>query len=481
MSVSNINLAGISGYDFSSIVDAMTTSYSQPLDRMKQTQTSLETTKNAWRDVNTRLSALENTLTKLRDTSTWASTSASSGDSNIVSATSSAGAVKGTYNIKVTQMALAQTAVSTTQSVDEASSPTAVSEGLFRIAVGDDYADIAVSAGEGLDTIAASINNAKIGVQASVIKVNGGYRLALISSETGTENAAAFSEISGNVLHTLGILNGLEELNVSQDAQDAKITVNGIEEITSSANTVTTAISGMILNLNQEAPDTTVTIKVSSDFSQAQQAVQSFISQYNSVMSFIEDKLKYDKDTGTKGDLFADPVLQGIQSRLREMVSSGLNNPTGSFDILADVGISTSSDDFGKSASLVFDTAKFTAALDKNADSVANLFGSSSGGVDPVTASSETQKAQGLANIMKEYLHPMVMYQGTLDKTANSYDEQIKDMKERIQNFQARIDDYTERVKLRFSNLETQLSALDSQNQWLTSQIASMSSSNSKS
>jgi flagellar hook-associated protein 2 len=99
MSISNISLPGISGYDFSSIVSAMVNNYSLPLTQMQKTQTSLETKKNAWRDINTRLSALENTLDKLRQTSTWSATSATTSNSEILGVKSSSGTVKGNYNM----------------------------------------------------------------------------------------------------------------------------------------------------------------------------------------------------------------------------------------------------------------------------------------------------------------------------------------------------------------------------------------------
>jgi len=474
MSVSNINLAGISGYDFSGIVDAMVSNYSLPLGQMQEKQSALEIKKNAWRDVNTRLSALENTLDKLRTTTTWTATSASSSNTNIVNVKSVAGTVQGNYNIKVTQLAVAQTAVSSIQNVENGASATGLSAGKFEIAAGEKSAEITVADGDSLDTIAASINNAKVGVNASVIKVDGGYRLALISAETGTENAATFSEVSGSVLNSLGILDGDGVLNVSQEAKDAKIIVNGISEITSSSNTVTSAIPGMTLTLNEEAPNTTVIVKVSADYAEAQNAIQSFVNQYNSTMSFVEDKLKYEQTTKIKGDLFGDTTLQSIQSRLRNMVSGVMNNPTGPFNILADIGISTSSDNFGKSASLQFDTVKFTEAMQENSDSVANLLGSSAGGVTLIRESSSDQSAQGLANLMKEYLNPMVMYQGTLDKTQSSYDKQITDLKEQIEKFNDRITDYAERTRLRFSLLETQMASLGNQSDWLSGQLSAM-------
>jgi flagellar hook-associated protein 2 len=483
---SNLSLPGLSGYDFSSIVNALVTNYSKPLTKMKTQQSALETKKNAWRDVNTRLSSLENTLAKLQAASTWQGTKASSSNSAILSASGASGAVTGTYNIKVIQQALAQTAASGLQAVEKSSDATALSEGVFKITVGDKTADIAISAGESLDNIAGAINNAKIGVSASVVQVEGGFRLAVISRQTGEENAAAFSEVTGSVLHDLGLLNDetvdgvtITNLNITQAAQDAVITINGIDQITSSSNTITSAIPGVTLSIADADPEKTVTVKVSADYSDAQAAVQAFVDQYNSVMSFIEGKLAYDKDTEIKGDLFADPSLQAIQSRLRQMVSGSVNNPTGPFTILSDIGISTSADDFGKSAALEFDTAKFTEAMEKNSYSVANLFGAPAGGVTPINASSDSQQAQGLANIMEEYLHPLIMYQGTLDKTVDGYSDQIDKLKDAMSDFTDKIADYQERLQLKYSRLESQLAAISSQSDWLTSMIESMSYYNS--
>ena len=473
-------LPGLSGYDFSGIVDMMVNNYSLPLNQMEQKKGILETKKNAWRDINTRLSALENTLDKLRQSTTWSTTSASSSNSEILSVTSAAGTVKGNYNIKVMQLALAQTAVSGIVNVDQPSDSTGMTGGEFQITVGEKTADITVSDGASLNNIAESINNAKIGVSASVIQVDGGYRLALLSTETGTDNAAAFTDTQGSVLRGLGVLEGEGQgtLNVSQEARNASVEINGISEITSSSNTFTSAIPGLTLNLGKEAPDTTVVVRISENYAEAQKAVQAFVDQYNSVMSFVENKLNYNKDTKIKGDLFGDPILQGIQSRLRGMVAGSMSNPTGPFNILADIGIKTSSDNFGKSASLDFDIAKFSEALADNPDSVANLMGAPSGGVSPVTESTHVQSAQGLANLIKEYIRPMVMYQGTLDKTNTNFDRQLDNLEKQMESFSDRIGAYAERTRLRFSALETQMAALESQNQWLQSQVSAMDAFN---
>lgn len=470
-------LAGISGYDFSGIVQAMVTSYSRPLTKMQDRMDSLEATQGAWRDLNTRLSALENTLADLRTASTWKGTSAASGNTSILEATGGSGAAKGTYLVKVVRLATVQTAASAVQNVASADTATTVAAGTFKITVGEDSADITVAAGASLNDIAGSINNADIGVNASVVAVNGGYRLAVVSAETGIEKAATFADTSGNVLQTLGVLNSDGTLNTTQAAQDAEIEVNGISGITSSSNTITSAISGVTLNLNAEAPATSVKVTVGADYTDAQKAVQSFVDQYNSLMTLIEDDLAYNADSDKKGALYADPTVQNIQSRLRTMVSSSMGFTSGTFKILSELGISTSGDNFGKSAVLEFDTDKFTAALAKDADSVANLFGAAAGGVTPVKESDGTEKAQGLANILEEYLYPLVKYDGIMDRTEAGYDSQITGLKSDISEFQTKIDAYTERMNLKFAALETQLSALNSQSDYLTSILSSLSDS----
>lgn len=473
----SVNLPGLSGYDFSSIVSTMVNSYSQPLTKMQEQKVSLETKQNAWQDINTRLSSLENTLAKLQSAATWTSTAASSSDTSLLTASGASGAVPGTYSIKVIQAAVAQTAVSEVQTVTDITSATSLSAGSFKITVGEKMADINVTAGESLKDLADAINNAQVGVSASVIQVEGGYRLAVMSKQTGEENAASFSEVSGTVLHQLGILKVDDSLNVSQEAKDAQLTINGISNIKSASNTVTSAIPGVTLNINNEDPDKTVTVKVTASYSEAEAAVKSFVDQYNSVMNFIDTKVSFNDTTKSKGDLYADPALQAIQSRLRQMVSNGVNNPTGPYKVLSDIGISTSADNYGKSAALTFDTAKFNTAMKENANSVANLFGAPAGAVTPVDASTASQQAEGLANIMEEYLHPLIMYGGTMDKTKSTYDDQIKDIKTQITDFTAKIADYQEKTRLKFSKLETQLAGISSQSDWLTSMVKSMSTS----
>lgn len=573
-----INLSGISGYDFSGIISSLVQAYKIPETQMVTQETNLQTKKNAWLDVNTRLSSLDNTLTSLKDLSTWSATSATSSNTDLLGVTTGVNAVQGQYNIKVLSKAQSQTAVSNIQNVSSSTAATSLAAGSFTISVGGKSQTINVSAGDSLQTVADSINNAKAGVSAVVYQVTGGYQLALTDSSTGLANVPSFTDTSGNVLQTLGVikstavsgiqnvssataatslaagsftitaggtsqtinvsagdslqtiadainknaqpgitaavnsvaggyqlavtnsqagltvpsfavsetsgnvlqtLGGLNNSNVVQSASDASLSVNGVSNITSASNTVTGAILGVTLNINgSDNGASTISVNVTADTSAAQKAVQSFVDQYNSTMSFISTELSYDSTTNTKGDLYGDQELQSIQARLRNITGGTLNNPTGSFNDLSAIGITTSSANYGEDPTLSFDTTKFASAMASDPQSVANLMGASVGtGVELSTGASSP--AQGLANIMDSYLQPMIMYGGSIDQNQSSYDSQLTDIKSQIAAFEEKATAYQKTLTARYSTLEATLAGLNSTSSWLTAQINAMTGSSS--
>ncbi|MDI6879461.1 MAG: flagellar filament capping protein FliD [Desulfitobacteriaceae bacterium] len=485
-----ISLPGLSGYDFSGIIDKLVQVERLPELQMQKTQTDLQTRSDAWRDVNTRLQSLDTTLTTLKDASTWTATSASSSNTSVLKASSTAGAAQGIYSMTITQTAAAQTVVSAVQS----SATTALNlSGTFSIMSGKNATtgvQVTVAATDTLTSIASKINGAGAGVNAAVVQTGTNqYQLAITNNSTGTDNQATFQDVSGTVLGTgLGLLSTTADANhtgyylaqtVTSAAKDASFTVNGIA-ITSQSNTVTTAVPGVTFNfvsLVTPASPQSVTLNVSADTSVAQKAVQAFVDQYNSTMDFIATKLNYDTTTKIKGDLFGDATLQGVQSRLRTMVGGVIANPsslTGPYNILGAVGITTSSANFGKEATLTLDTAKFTSAMAVDPKAVANLFGASYGGGTP------NSTTEGLANIAHTYLYPMIMYGGTIAQTQDMLASQIKDVKDRMGQFEQHVLDYQEHLKLRFANLESVLAGFNSQASWLSTQMSSLSASTTK-
>lgn len=144
------------------------------------------------------------------------------------------------------------------------------------------------------------------------------------------------------------------------------------------SNTVSDVVSGLTINLLKEGASTTITVEQDTDA--VYSTVKAFVDQYNSTMDLINTRLSEEKvkDATTdaalkKGLLRGDSALVGLKDRIRRMVSepiAGLQP----FDRLSDIGITTTSDDFGKSGKLQIDETKLKDAVNQDPEGVARLF-----------------------------------------------------------------------------------------------------------
>ena len=153
------------------------------------------------------------------------------------------------------------------------------------------------------------------------------------------DNATGDSQLSVNLQTTVtdpngGVLDfgslgqaGAVKKYVLQQGTNAAYSVDGMN-MTSTTNTITTAISGVTLNLLGQDPNTTLTLNVSTDTQGIENNVNSFITAYNNVMSFINTQNTYtpssDSSTGTTsgttgGPLFGDNTLQNVKEQLQSI------------------------------------------------------------------------------------------------------------------------------------------------------------------
>lgn len=508
--MSSVNLSGISGYDFSGIIQSMVDAYKLPENRMIQKKSDLSAEKTAWQDINTRLAAINSALDTLKDPKTWLSTTASTpSTNNYFSATNTGPGVMGTYNVTIDHIAKTETDVS--KELTDATLELAMDAKL-----GTTYSDNGTASNWDFDLsihglagktvhvvksdstktaptmqdVVDSINRSNTGVTASLIQSSSGnYRIAFYSSQTGANQDITFGD-TNSFLNTIGVIGaggtpvdysttGLSDPLLGgkvQKADDALLTVNGLN-ISSSSNTVSSAIQGVSLTLN--APGTS-TVTVTSDSSTVQNAVKSFIDAYNGAQGKITSYLSYDADKKKAGILLGDQTLQSLQSSLRQKVASVITGP-GNYKLLSDIGIGTS----GKSADLALDQNKFMNALAKDPKSVANLFSAPFLGSNPVEAPNNTDGLgnpapihDGLTNFLKSYLNPMIGYNKLIPQKLTGYDSQIRDLDNRMTDLEKRATTYEESLKIKFASLESVLSGMKSQGDWLASQTNAMFAQN---
>ena len=154
---------------------------------------------------------------------------------------------------------------------------------------------------------------------------------------------------------------------------DASLTVDGIP-ITSATNTVTGAISGVTLFLNGQATGTEVGVSVGPDVSQASQAINSFVSAYNSLVSQVNGQFAYDSTNQTSGPLASDSTVRMFQSEL--LAAPSYSGGGSVIATLGNLGITMNDD-----GTLTVDSSTLSSAIQNNPGAVQAFFqGASSDG-----------------------------------------------------------------------------------------------------
>ena len=188
------------------------------------------------------------------------------------------------------------------------------------------------------------------------------------------DNATGTSDLSVNL--TTSVADSGSQLSfgsfgqVLQQGKDAAFTVDGMS-ITSSTNNVSNAIAGVTLNLLGSDPKTTLTVNVNHDVSGIENEINTMVSAYNDVMSYVNTQMSYNTDTSTTGGvLFGDNTLTSIKSQLQSTILQKVG--TGTFQYLSQIGLSQ-----GSNAQISLNTTAFESALSKDFKGVVNLFSDS--------------------------------------------------------------------------------------------------------
>jgi len=129
-----------------------------------------------------------------------------------------------------------------------------------------------------------------------------------------------------------------------QQAADASVTLgsgSGALTVTSSTNTVNTAINGVALNLLALSGAQPVQVTVANDTSTAQTAIQNFVTDYNGVLSTIASDVSYDPSTKTAGPLLGDPSILNIENQLRDLVLQPVSGANPKLNNLPALGLTS--------------------------------------------------------------------------------------------------------------------------------------------
>ena len=331
-----------------------------------------------------------------------------------------------------------------------------------------------VGGGDTIDDVVSRINDADIGIKASIINdgsANSPYRLSF-NSEVSGRAGSIYIDPGQTSLSTQTL----------SEAQDAIVLMGGGDEqsaflVSSSSNTMKNIIHGTTLELKSTS-DSPVDITISQDLDSIVEQMNSFVGAYNAIMDDIDANASFNSTTLQRGLLFSEHTVYTAKSILQTLPSrvvSGLQQP---YNMLSSIGISfaplsyesgtdasgsTSNFAVATTPKLAFDETKFREAFEDDPDAVTELFTKAETGIGDYIA----DRLNGLADNTES----------TMKRRVDSMQSQQKMFKQRIEYLDEILANKEDRLYKQFYAMEEALASMQSQQtslNSLSSMIASM-------
>jgi len=454
-----ITAGGIgSGLDIDSLVSQLVAAEGKPtLVRLDTKEARLQSDLSAYGALKGALSKFQDSITALNDISAFQARKSTSSNSDLFIAPADNTAVAGVYDIEVTQ--LAQAAKFRSGDGEFTASTDVVGTGTLDLTLGIDTFQITIDdSNKTLEGIRDSVNAAtdNPGITASIINVDGGTQLVLSSNKVGLANTidVVAVETLPNDGSGLALL-ATASLSVVDAAQDAKIKVDG-QTATRDSNSFSDVIAGVTFNLKKAEPATIETLTIELDADSVKSKVNSFVAAYNSLADTMNSLSSYNADTGVAGALQGDSALRGVQSQLRQMISSSVSGLD--FSTLAEIGVTTD-----ESGHLTVNTTDLDEVIAADFTNVSQLFASDN----------------GLANSLDAILEGYIATNGILDARTDGIQTSIDSIGEDRLRLDRRLLALETRYRAQFTAMDLIVGQLQALGGYLTQQLASLPKPNS--
>lgn len=452
--MSGISFSGIgSGIDTKLIVNSLVAAEIQPQKQALDTRKkSFDAQLSAIGRLKSSLNEFQTALKNLNTADKFQARSVSLSSEDNFKAVARPSAQPGSYQVSVTQLArsevkmTANLAFSNAQQVVGSGSLTISLGGVFDSELNNGFTLDFDSETTTLQDVANAINRSADNnqVSASIVNVDNGSggtqaRLIMTSRETGQANTI-------NIAST-GDLNVFDTMEESRSAQDAIIEINGLVA-TRSSNDIGDVIQGVTLNLTKAELGVETTITVGTDQGAIEKNVQSFVDAYNKAQGVLRDMTSKDDSA-----LRSDSTVRMLSSQLRSIVSSSADTGDAQANLLAQVGVSIDRD-----AKMSLDKTVLKDQINRNFNSVADLFSSTS----------------GVANRLSDFLKPYTDSSGLLDSRTESLNSRLKGVSEQQVRIERNEELLFNRLSRQFNAMDSMVAQMNSNGAFLNAQLAAM-------
>ncbi|PAV31076.1 flagellar hook protein [Virgibacillus profundi] len=479
------------GMDIDSIVNKLMTAERIPLDKMQQDKTMLEWKRDAFRDVNKKLSEFDQMILDMKMSSTYNSKTVSSSQEGAVTATGTSSASNGSYNIKVNQ--LASTAINIGEELssdleldkplkDQLEVPDTIQFTTYNENGGKTH-NIKIQDDDTLNDVLSRITSEDNNVRAFYDSQSN--RVIMETTKTGNynENGKEIEFTDDSFFST--VLN----MKTSNEKGGTNATFeynNSGVEMESKTNSY--QLNGITFEFKNET-DGNAVLTVNNDVESSFESIIKFVDKYNEVVETLnasqreekyrdyppltdeqkkdmsEDEIELWEERAKSGLLRGESALSSGLFSMRQSWYSSVETG-GAFNSLTQIGIETSKDylDGGK---LVVNENDLREALRKDPASVQKLF-----------SNSEENDSRGLVNRLEDSLESTINQIGEragndTHTTLENYTlgKRMKDLNERISAFEDRLVVRENRYWSQFTAMESAISRMNMQSSQLMSQF----------
>jgi len=483
--MATITSAGIgSGLDVEGLISKLMSLERQPIQQLQQRTDGLKTQVSAIGRLQSSLSNLRDNASKLSRSENFGAANAASSDATTVTATAANGAALGSYAIKVSSLAQAQSTASRAFAANESTGTGTITidfgkytetpsppdpDPLIQFDIDPSRTSLTIPVGAGEDDLSKirdKINAMKAGIVANVVTDVNGSRLVMRAVETGAANAFRVTVADDDLNNTDAT--GLSAFAIDrstnsavnvdtlkQVAKNSVATIDGVS-IESASNRIVGAIQGVTVNLlRPTAADATTTLTVGQDQAATKKLVTDFVSSYNDAIKQLRDLTRNDPGT-TTGPLRGDPTLASIQSQLRQLAGS-TSTLGGSLTRLSSIGLEP-----GVDGSLKVNDAKLDAALAKP-DDIKGLLS----GVDTGNSSNS-----GIATRLRELTDQLLSTDGRIESRKKGLNNRIEFNGDREESMNRRLELVEKRLRAQYTALDGTQSRASSLSSYLQQQLS---------
>ncbi|KGE52407.1 flagellar filament capping protein FliD [Xanthomonas axonopodis pv. vasculorum] len=419
-----------SGLDIPTVVSTLVSRQKDPEQaRINKAGTAATTQLSAISQIKSSMTTLKSALDKVissADTNAYKATVPTDAG---FTATTTSSAAPGNYSVEVVSLATSQKLASGAFTADAT-----VGSGTLTIGYGDKSVTVDISGTDKLTDIAAAINKAAggKGVTASVVTANDGQHLVFNAVDPGTKGALTISASDpslSSLTFGAGVTGGMTQ---QVAAADALVRVDGFER-TSSSNTISDIVPGVVLNLTKAAEGTKFNLGIAADTSGLKGNLTAFAAAYNTANTLLAKSSAYDTVTKTASALTGDSLVRSLQQQLRGQVSGNVNE-------LKALGLT-----IDKDGVMSFDGGKFDTAIASDGGAAADVLG-------------KDGKFSG--NLTKLLDSNVNATNGTLTLRSDSLNKTIKGYESDLDDLDARMEKLSDQYTAQFAAMDAMISKL---------------------